>query len=941
MASQTLITAATVSTDQIDYQPDTTATIDGSGFLPGETVELQVLNLTTPSDTGPEHDPWSTNADVNGDFETTWYVTSDEINQILQLTATGLTSGLVAQRVFADSAILTPANASISADTAASAASPAWTTLGNIKVAENNKADFSAGTGVTLILKAPTGWQFNTAATPTTTFSGPEITAANTAVSDASTLTVTVTVTDNKKYQDLFTISGIQVRPINGNPLSTGLHIYRPSTGGGTFIINGITTSTDGSSGTSFGLLTETVGAFAGYAVSGTHSTTAGTSQNLTIQKVDQSGDPVNNSNTVTLTFSGLGSVGSNNPKINGATTAFSSGVSVAFNSSGLATTTLSLIPYKAETATLNVTDGTQTSASVSGGLALTVSATAASKLAFTTSAVTVTVGVASGNITVQRQDQFGNPVTAEGTRTATLSSSSTGTVTFIPASLSIASGSSSANFTYTDTKSDTPTITAASTSPSTITSATQSETVTKATPIISGVTASQGITYGTTIVSLSGTVSAAGSIYPTNGETISVTINSTTRNATVSGGTGGFSVNFSAANIPYSASAYTITYAYVGDANMNAAANNTSTALTVNKAALVITANNDTKTYGQGKTYGTGLTTFTSSGLKNGETIGTITITASGGTATNATVGTYNLTPSAATGGSFNAANYNITYNSGTLTVNKAGTSVTVTSSKNPSGFKDSVTFTANLPKDATGGVVFLTNSAVFSTNSLTSGTASSSATTLLPRGTNLITAQYAGDINYFGSTNTLAGGQVVTNHPPVASVATYTRTAGLDLLILLSDLTNSWSDVDGNSVTRSGINLVTTNGVTLRTNNVLILYSNPLNVNDQITYTISDGQGGTNTGVINITVSPFVSGQQTATPLTVSNGIVSTAFYGIPGYTYEVQRSTNLVLGTGWMNISTNTVGSNGKLNVTDQFPDLGGITPSSAYYRLEWHP
>jgi hypothetical protein len=48
LISQTLTTAATVSTDQIDYQPDTTATIDGSGFLPGETVELQVLNLTTP-----------------------------------------------------------------------------------------------------------------------------------------------------------------------------------------------------------------------------------------------------------------------------------------------------------------------------------------------------------------------------------------------------------------------------------------------------------------------------------------------------------------------------------------------------------------------------------------------------------------------------------------------------------------------------------------------------------------------------------------------------------------------------------------------------------------------------------------------------------------------------------------------------------------------------
>ena len=55
---------------------------------------------------------------------------------------------------------------------------------------------------------------------------------------------------------------------------------------------------------------------------------------------------------------------------------------------------------------------------------------------------------------------------------------------------------------------------------------------------------------------------------------------------------------------------------------------------LFVKKAPLTITASNDSKTYGQTKSYGTGQTTFTSSGLKNSETIGSVTITASGGTA-------------------------------------------------------------------------------------------------------------------------------------------------------------------------------------------------------------------------------------------------------------------------------------------------------------------
>ncbi|MEI7533518.1 MAG: autotransporter-associated beta strand repeat-containing protein [Verrucomicrobiae bacterium] len=104
---------------------------------------------------------------------------------------------------------------------------------------------------------------------------------------------------------------------------------------------------------------------------------------------------------------------------------------------------------------------------------------------------------------------------------------------------------------------------------------------VVKATPAFSGLTASQSIFYGTANVTLSGTVSA-GSVYPANGETVSVTINGNTQLATIAGGVGAFSVSFPTATIPPSPSAYTINYAYAGDANLNAAVNNTSTALTV-----------------------------------------------------------------------------------------------------------------------------------------------------------------------------------------------------------------------------------------------------------------------------------------------------------------------------------------------------------------------
>ena len=469
---------------------------------------------------------------------------------------------------------------------------------------------------------------------------------------------------------------------------------------------------------------------------------TAGMAFSVTVQSQDANGNPARPTSSTTITLSKAIGGGTLNGTLTG-----------TIPTSGNSVTISTPIYSMSDTMTLKATataGQTGLTAVTSGGIVF--SAGAATQLVFTSTTMTVMAGVASSSITVQRQDQFGNPVTAEGTRTVTLSSSSIGIVTFIPASLSIASGSSSANFTYTDTKSDTPTITAASTSPGTITSATQSETVTK------------------------------------------------------------------------------------------------------------------------------------------------------------------------------------------------ASTSVAVSSSENPSGFKDSVNFSATLPTTATGSVLFKTNGVIFSTISLTGGIAISSATTLLPRGTNTITAQYAGDGNYLGSTNTIY--QVVTNHPPVATTMNVLRTAGMAVRLRWSDIATNWNDADGDAVTNVGINLTTTNGYTLMTNSAVILYAAAnANINDEFSYTVSDGFGGTATGQVEIVVTPFTSGQpvtgQQSTNF-IGGPTFTVVYYGIPTYTYELQRSTNLSLGNaGWVNIFTNTVGPGGSVANVDSFIDLAGYKPSEAYYRVSWHP
>ena len=94
--------------------------------------------------------------------------------------------------------------------------------------------------------------------------------------------------------------------------------------------------------------------------------------------------------------------------------------------------------------------------------------------------------------------------------------------------------------------------------------------------------------------------------------------------------------------------------------------------ALTVTPAPLTVTASDATKTYGQTVTFAG--TEFTSSGLQNGETIGSVTLASAGAAASASAAGSpYAITASNASGGTFNAANYTITYNDGTLTVSAA----------------------------------------------------------------------------------------------------------------------------------------------------------------------------------------------------------------------------------------------------------------------------
>src|SRR5947207_7496407 len=92
--------SATLTTDREDYSPFSYVYITGTGFQAGETVDMIVVEL---SPIQQSFVPWTAVADENGNFQTSWYVfTEDLMGATMQVTGTGELSQLTASATFTD-----------------------------------------------------------------------------------------------------------------------------------------------------------------------------------------------------------------------------------------------------------------------------------------------------------------------------------------------------------------------------------------------------------------------------------------------------------------------------------------------------------------------------------------------------------------------------------------------------------------------------------------------------------------------------------------------------------------------------------------------------------------------------------------------------------------------------------------------------------------------
>jgi hypothetical protein len=114
--------------------------------------------------------------------------------------------------------------------------------------------------------------------------------------------------------------------------------------------------------------------------------------------------------------------------------------------------------------------------------------------------------------------------------------------------------------------------------------------------------------------------------------------------------------------------------------------------------------------------------------------------------------------------------ANHTGSTDSKTFTIDKAASSTSVSSSKNPATADDNVSFTATVTSGATGTVRFVVDYANYGSPVALTGGVATIAFTDKTAGTHTVSATYLGDANYNGNSGSLSPNQVVTAGAPAA---------------------------------------------------------------------------------------------------------------------------------------------------------------------------
>jgi len=365
-------------------------------------------------------------------------------------------------------------------------------------------------------------------------------------------------------------------------------------------------------------------------------------------------------------------------------------------------------------------------------------------------------------------------------------------------------------------------------------------------------------------------------------------------------------------------------------DTNSYVAAS-TTVDLNVLPAPLTITAEDKSKIYGETVP----VLTADYNGFVNGDTKADLDSDVELGTAAFefSPVGTYAITATNASD-----PNYSITMVDGTLTVNQALTDGLVAVSDNPAVPGDPLVLLMSLNVVApgagtpTGTVQFTTNGVPLGAPVALSAGVASLTNSTLPVGTYTVSAAYAGDGNFVGTTNTLPV-TLVLNTPPVAGADSIERYPLAGVKVEVATLLTNDTDADGDLLTLDSVDAVSVAGGTISQSNGWIHYTPPVGYTnaDSFNYTIVDGRGGSAVGTVSVNIKDDQGLTDNVSIEDLGGGSYRVQFVGVPGRQYVIQYSDGLEPPS-WTDLTTVTADDQGRGETIDT-PPGGGLT---RFYR-----
>jgi len=356
-----------------------------------------------------------------------------------------------------------------------------------------------------------------------------------------------------------------------------------------------------------------------------------------------------------------------------------------------------------------------------------------------------------------------------------------------------------------------------------------------------------------------------------------------------------------------------------------------TSTEVTINvlKAGLTVTAESTSKVFGAA------LPAFTATYDGFVFNQGTNDLTTPAGVVAEADassdVGSYSVTASGAV-----SSNYSFNYVEGSLTITPSLTTGTVLSSANPALPGASVTFTMTVTAvepgagTPTGMVNFRIDGNLTDSATLSEGVATITANNLA-LASHTIAAEYAGDQNFAGTTNSLAQNQII-NTPPVAGNDAIERYSTRGVKVRLTTLLVNDGDADGNDLVIAVNSNSASNGTITESNGwVFYMPTEGFTNADSFTYTITDGRGGSALGAVTVAINANDDPGQNLTITSLGNGAFRIDGSGVPERTYRLQYSDTLISAS-WQDLPEASVTA----DLIGAFEFIDTTAAETRYYR-----